>query len=156
MWSAYRQVQHLTTTSRMTILQAMIASKTSGNKRPAYVTNLRQVLDDWFRGQDHRSLATITVDEIENHFASRIAVGTRLSAINRLSTLFSFAVRKGWLAVNPCECIKRPIILSNADAAKMLAFIRMKLPRFIPRFALSLFGGLRPEKADQITRDSER
>ena len=140
----------------MTILQAMIASKTSGNKRPAYVTNLRQVLDDWFRGQDHRSLATITVDEIENHFASRIAVGTRLSAINRLSTLFSFAVRKGWLAVNPCECIKPPIILSNADAAKMLAFIRMKLPRFIPRFALSLFGGLRPEKADQITRDSER
>ena len=160
-WDAYRQGKHMTSTSRVTVRQAiddLIASKTSGNKRPSYITNLRQVLDAWSRGQDHRSLASITLGEIETHVASRAAVGTRLSAINRLSTLFSFAVRKGWLAVNPCERIERPTIeaklptiLSNADAAKMLAFIRVKLPRFVPWFALSLFGGLRPEEADQIT-----
>ncbi len=139
----------------------LITSKTSGNKRPAYVTNLRQVLDAWSRGQDHRSLASITLDEIESHVASRAAVGTRLSAINRLSTLFSFAVRKGWLAVNSCERIERPTIeaklpaiLSNADAAKMVACIRVKLPRFVPWFALSLFGGLRPKEADQISWDA--
>ena len=163
-WSAYQQGKHLTTTSRVTIRQAiddLITSKTSGNKRPAYVTNLRQVLDAWSRGQDHRSLASITLDEIESHVASRAAVGTRLSAINRLSTLFSFAVRKGWLAVNSCERIERltieaklPAILSNADAAKMLACIRVKLPRFVPWFALSLFGGLRPKEADQISWDA--
>lgn len=162
-WNGYRKGAQVATTGRQTLRQAidlLIESKTKANKRPGYVTNLRQYLDAWARGQEERSLASITLDEIENFVNTKESVGSRLTTINRLSTLFSFAVRKGWIVANPLKRIERPTveatlptILTDADTIKMLAYIKAKLPKLAPWFALALFAGLRPEEADQITWD---
>jgi integrase len=160
-WDGYRKGAQVTTTGRQTLRQAidlLIESKTKANKRPGYVTNLRQYLDAWARGQEERSLASITLDEIEGYVNKSEVVGTRLTTINRLSTLFSFAVRKGWIVANPCKRMERPTVeatlpttLTDADAVKMLAFVRRALPKMVPWFSLALFAGLRPEEADQVT-----
>jgi site-specific recombinase XerD len=160
-WDAYQKGAHVVTTGRQTLRMAidqLVESKTSANKRARYVTNLRQYLDAWARGQEERSLASITLEEIENFVGAQKAVGSRLTAINRLSTLFSFAVRKGWLVANPCKRVERPTaedklptILNDADTLKMLLHVKAKLPRLAPWMALALFAGLRPEEADQIT-----
>lgn len=160
-WDGYRKGAQVTTTGRQTLRQAidlLVESKTKANKRPGYVTNLRQYLDAWARGQEHRSLASVTLDELESFVNAKESVGSRLTTINRLSTLFSFAVRKGWIVANPLKRIERPTveatlptILTDADTIKMLAYIKTTLPKLAPWFALALFAGLRPEEADQIT-----
>ena len=162
-WNGYRKGSQMTTTGRQTLRQAidlLVESKTKGNKRPGYVTNLRQYLDAWARGQEERSLASITLEEIESFVNKKESVGSRLTTINRLSTLFSFAVRKGWIVANPCLRLERPTveaklptILTDEDTVKMLRFVQTKLPKMASWIALALFGGLRPEEADQITWD---
>jgi integrase len=160
-WDGYRKGAQVTTTGRQTLRQAidlLIESKRKANKRPGYVTNLRQYLDAWARGQEERSLASITFDEIESFVNKKESVGSRLTTINRLSTLFSFAVRKGWIIANPLKRIERPTVeatlpttLTDADAIKMLKYVRQTLPGMVPWFSLALFAGLRPEEADQVT-----
>jgi integrase len=162
-WDGYRKGAQVTTTGRQTLRQAidlLIESKTKGNKRPNYITNLRQDLDAWARGQEQRSLASITLDEIENYVNTKKSVGSRLTTINRISTLFSFAVRRGWIVANPCKRIERPtvedklpVILSDADTIKLLGYVQTKLPKMAAWISLALFGGLRPEEADKITWD---
>jgi len=162
-WDGYKKGAQVTTTGRQTLRQAidlLVEAKTKANKRSDYVTNLRQNLDAWARGQEERSLASITLEAIESFVNKKESVGYRLTTINRLSTLFSFAVRKGWIVANPCKRLERPTveaklptILSDEDIIKMLHHVRTKLPKMAPWMALALFGGLRPEEADQITWD---
>ena len=162
-WDGYRKGSQVTTTGRQTLRQAidlLVESKTNTNKRAGYVTNLRQYLDAWARGQEERSLASVTLDEIEAYVNKKESAGSRLTTINRLSTLFSFAVRKGWIVANPLKRVERPTIedklptiLTDADTVKMLGHVHAKLPRLVPWISLALFAGLRPEEADQITWD---
>ena len=162
-WDAYRKGSQVTTTGRQTIRAAidlLLESKTKKNKRPGYVTNLRQYLEAWARGQEQRSLASITFAEVDAYVTTKKSVGSQLTTINRLSTLFSFAVRQGWIMANPCKRIERPTpedtmptTLTVADTVKMLAFVRTQQPHLAPWFSLALFAGLRPEEADQITWD---
>lgn len=162
-WNGYRKGAQVATTGRQTLrlaIDQLIESKTKANKRPDYITNLRQILDAWAKGQEERSLASITLDEIEVYVNQKDSVGYRLTTINRLSTLFSFAVRKGWIVANPCSRIERPTvedklptILTDADTIKMLSFVRNELPALTPWIALGMFGGLRPDEAQKITKE---
>jgi hypothetical protein len=83
-WDGYRKGAQVTPAGRQTLRHAidlLIESKTKANKRDGYITNLRQYLDAWARGQEQRSLASVTLDEIETYVNTKESVGSRLTTI---------------------------------------------------------------------------
>jgi integrase len=66
-----------------------------------------------------------------------------------LQTLFSWAVREGIVAANPCRGVERPRgrelleFLSRKDAAKLLTHARQHAPALYPMIATALHTGLR-------------
>ncbi len=138
----------------------LIQSKTQLNKRPAYIASLEQYLKAWAKGMEARPIAAIDHHELESFVLRQKALSSQTTAINRLTTLFSFALRKGWVSENPCKRLERPTIedrppeiLTLDETRKILKFTKAKLPHFQAWLALTLFGGLRPEEAEKITWD---
>jgi site-specific recombinase XerD len=140
------------------IIKELVAAKSVANRRPRYVKGLRQYLTLFAKGRETMPLAAISVTEIESWFATRAeAPSTRASNLGRLSALFSFAVRRGYLMENPVDRIetvfleaKPPRILTPAEARRMLEFTRIEMPRFMRWLALALFAGVRPEELDKF------
>jgi integrase len=163
-WTAYRKGAHIAPTGRITLretIEKMLASKLANGRDQEYVKNMRQALDKFAAGQGERSLVTITGDEVENYIRSVADTpGYKISLINRFSTLFAFAIMKGWLENNPCDRIERPKlvyeveVLSNAEVVKLLSAARAKHAAFLQWYVLGLFCGLRPEEADAATWDN--
>jgi integrase len=136
----------------------LVRAKTTANRRAAYVASLEQYLRRWSKGQEAKPVAAVKLDEIDAFLNGLPSLSSRATAINRLSTLFSFAVRRGWRLDNPCERVERPhiengkpAILTIDEAKKALDFTRRKMPRFLPWLALTLLAGVRPEEADRLT-----
>jgi integrase/recombinase XerD len=139
----------------------LIKAKTAANRRPSYVTSLEQYLTRWAKGQEAKSISSVTLSEVDHFINGLPSLSSRATAINRLSTLFSFAVRRGWRADNPCERVERPhvengtpSILTVEEAKKILEFTRKKMPRFLPWLTLAMFAGIRPEESDKMTWES--
>lgn len=140
----------------------LVKTKTAANRRPAYVASLEQYLRRWAKGQEAKSVSSLKLDEIDAFLNGLPSLSSRATSINRLSTLFSFAVRKSWRADDPCERVERPhvengtpSILTVEEAKKALAFTRRNMPRFLPWLTLAMFAGVRPEEADKLTWKSE-
>jgi Site-specific recombinase XerD len=136
----------------------LVKTKITANRRPAYVASLEQYLCRWSKGQETKPVAAVKLEEIEAFLNGLPSMSSRATAINRLSTLFSFAVRRGWRTDNPCRRLERPhvengtpSILTVDEAKKVLQFTRAKMPRFLPWLTLALFAGIRPEEADKMT-----
>jgi integrase len=149
---------HVISHSLASVIAELETAKTVANRRPKYVTGLRQYLDLFARGRELTPIASIGVREIEAWFASRTeAPSTRASNLGRLSALFGFAVRRGYLSENPVKRLETiflersaPLVLSPAQARLALVTARREFPRFVPWLALALFAGVRPEELDQI------
>src|SRR5262245_35016299 len=101
--------------------------KETAHMRRAYVGSLRAYLGRFAKGREQRLIASFTVEEVEQWFDSRNeSNGTRMSNTGRLSALFSFAVRRGWMENNPCRQLepirvdrKPPSILSPDQASRL-------------------------------------
>jgi integrase/recombinase XerD len=139
----------------------LVKAKTGANRRPSYVASLEQYLRRWAKGKEAMSIASVKLDDIEVFLNALPSHSSRATGINRLSTLFSFAVRRGWRSDNPCERIERPhidygipAILTVGEAAKVLTHARRRMPRFLPWLVLAMFGGLRPEEIDRLSWDA--
>lgn len=141
-------------------IEALIKAKASANLRPSYIRSLRQYLDQFGRWRCvETNLADITVDDLDAWFAERDeAPSSRASNIGRLSSLFSFAVRRRWIPHNPCDALERPRldartprILTPEEARLMLETCRARWPRFVPALALMLFVGVRPFEVQRLS-----
>jgi integrase len=135
----------------------LIKAKTAANRRRSYVTSLEQYLTRWAKGQEAKAISSVTLSEIDAFLNGLPSLSSRATAINRLSTLFSFAVRKGWRNDNPCERVERPhvdngtpAILTVDEAKKVLAITRKSMKRFLPWLVLAMFAGIRPEEIDKL------
>ena len=100
---------------------------------------LGQYLRRWSKGQEAKPVSTVKLDEIDAFLTGLPSFSSRMTAINRLWTLFSFAVRRGWRADNPCERVERPrvengapSILTVEEAKTALDYARQEMPRFLP------------------------
>jgi len=132
----------------------LIAAKTAANRRPRYVTSLRYYLAQFSKGRENLPLENFTPAEIEAWLNRYPGAYARQTWLNRLSTLFSFAVRRGYLLANPCVRIERvsvdrppPLILTPGQAQTALRVIPA-LAR--PYFILGLFAGIRPEEIERM------
>ncbi len=127
-------------------------AKKFANKRADYIKGLIQYLRLFSRGRSDQSISLFTVSTIEEWFAGRKeALTTRASNIGRLSSLFSFAVRRGYLKENPCDQLEKitidrpaPAVLSPEQVKSALDFALTEPPRFLVWFVLAGIIGIRP------------
>lgn len=139
-------------------IEALIVAKRLANLRERYITSLRQLLEQFARGREQRPIASFTVEDIEAWLAARSdTLHTRIGNIGRLSSLFGFAARRGWIAKNPCDQLERirvepqvPRILSPDQAEKLMRWCQFQKPEALGYFAKTLFAGIRPEETEKL------
>lgn len=153
-WNYYSHPLTQTTTStpiRQVIAELEIAKRFS-NKRPEYIKGLIQYLNLFARGRETRGIADFDSFSIESWFAARQeALTTRASNVGRLSSLFSYAVRRKYIKENPCDNLERitiergePPILSPDQIKDSMIFALRQPPRFLLWFILAGIVGIRP------------
>ena len=143
-------------------IELLIVAKRLANLRERYITSLRQLLIQFARGREDNQLATFTVEDIESWLAARNdTLHTRIGNIGRLSSLFGFAVRRGWIAKNPCDQLERirvepavPRILSPDQAERLMRWVQFQKPEALGYFAKTLFAGIRPEETEKLEASS--
>jgi len=141
----------------ITIIDAigkLLAAKKTANLRSNYVDSLKFYNTKFAKGREQTPLNQFTFKDVEAWLAQFENANARQTWLNRISTLFSFAVRRGWIAANPCDRIDRvrvdhnpPAILTPKQAGALLALVPT-LSR--PYLILTLFAGIRPEEVMRL------
>lgn len=131
-------------------IDEMLPAKRAANCRERYVKSLNFYLRQFAKGREQRPLAEFTSAEIEDWMNKYPCPWSRRSWLSRLGALFSFALRRGHIAANPCKRIEGvrvdiapPKILTPAQADLILQ-ICPSICR--PYLILGLFAGIRPEE----------
>ncbi len=139
------------------ILDEMLASKDAAGRSHRYTQTLRIILNGFVRGREEMPLSRVTAGDVESWLASK-NIASRPTLRARLSTLFRFAQRRGFIAANPCEKIEpvrlvrqTPMIFTVRQTAIALVWLRRKAPRALGWFVLSTLCGLRPEEAERTS-----
>lgn len=136
----------------------LLAVKASANRSKKYIGSLRQYLSLFARGQQDRPISEIKPEDIDAWFTSRKECPiSRRSNLGRLSALFGFAARRGYVRENICDRVehvavdyKPPIILTVEQSEKLLTTCREKTPDMLPFITLGLFCGLRPSEIEAL------
>lgn len=137
------------------VIEELVRSKDGSGRSHRYTQTLRIILDGFARGRDRIPISRVTSAEIEAWLASR-NLASRPTLRARLSTLFRFAMRRGYIGSNPCERIepvrlvrRPPTIFTVRQMAVALVWMRRRAPRALAWFVLSALCGLRPEEAER-------
>lgn len=138
-----------------------LAAKKAANLRPSYLRNLRIYLQAFASGRENHSISTFTLRVIEEWFASRSErPATRRGGMSKLSTLFSFAWRRGYIRENPCFRLDRPrldykppLIFAPLEVRTLLRYLLSNGKRKwrLPQAILGLFCGIRPAELCRLT-----
>lgn len=134
-----------------TITNELISSKRLANRRDVYLDSLKYYLGKF--AEKYNDLRTVTPEQIEL-FLGDVAGYSRQTWLSRISTLFSFSVRKGYVQANPCDRIdrvtidrKQPVILT-VEQSKLLLNACSTLCR--PYLILGMFAGIRPDEIHRL------
>jgi integrase len=139
-------------------IDLMLSAKKFAGLRPIYLTSLRTYLGQFARGREETLLSAFSVIDLELWFSARNeAVSTRAANVGRLSALFGFAERRGWITRNPCRQLERiridrkpPRILTVQQCETLISRVRKDRPHQLAFFTLSLYAGIRPEELSRI------
>ena len=125
-------------------------AKTAGNRRAVYVKNVGWMLKRFAAGREERSIADFSTADVEAWLNQFQSAGYRSTWLNRLSTLFAFAVRRDFIPQNPCDKIERitvdrsaPKILTPAQVETLL---QITPGVCLPYVILGTFAGIRPDE----------
>ena len=139
------------------VIQECLAAKERANRRPLYLTELRRSLTKFMVGREGADPRLISPADLEAFFlANDYSMGTRLTMISRLSTLFGFAQKRGYIEHNPALRLERPVIeqkapmiLSPAEASTLLeyaGYIGM-----LAYVVIGMFVGVRPVETERLS-----
>lgn len=139
-----------------TVLDEMETTKRKAGRDDDYLSSLTGIVGMFCKDREKHDVSKFTVKDVEAFLDSK-EMASRTTLRSRLSTLFKFAVRRGYRADNPCDQLeaittphKTPHIFTLAEAKKSIEWLKLN-PRSLAWFALSTFAGLRPEEAEQTT-----
>lgn len=141
-------------------IREVLNAKQIAKRRPRTLRAMRQYLTAFARGRESMPLADVTVELVEQWFDSRTEKpNTKKSNLGRLSSLFSYAVRRRWMPENPTRRIEIPFvdreppkILTVEECDVLLHWALHNKPPALAWFVLTLLVGLRPEsEADPLT-----
>lgn len=137
-------------------IDEVIAAKQTAGLHTHSIHVLRHVLNDFAKGREQKSLEAINAKEIEDWLATKkVKPWTKLSNVSRLSSLFSYHVRRDNIGTNPCRKLERikiehraPIILTPEQADTLLKYTPREFRAYV---ILGLFAGIRPEETQRLT-----
>ncbi|MBI5802071.1 MAG: phage integrase SAM-like domain-containing protein, partial [Verrucomicrobia bacterium] len=135
-------------------IDSVIEAKRAANRTARYVKSLGYYLRQFAAGREDKPLADFTSEHVEAWMVRYSSHYTRQTWLNRLSALFAFAVRRGYITANPCDRLDRvtvdkkpPQILSPAQSQQLLA----QCPTVMrPYVVLGMFAGIRPEEIERL------
>lgn len=144
------------------VIAELADAKKTANKRYEYIKGLVAYLNQFARGREHLSISDFNSGTIERWFASRNeASTTRASNIGRLSSLFSYAVRRKYISENPCDALEsitidraEPEILTPEQIKSAMDFSLTQPPRFLLWFVLAGIVGIRPGELRKMTEQA--
>lgn len=141
-----------------TVIKELKQSRLSNGAAPGYVTNLVIVLKQFARGREALEINKFTLSDVEKFLESK-SLQYRPTLRGKLSTLFNFAIRRGYRADNPCDRLesvklirKIPEVFTVAQIKAAVKWLAKHEPDGLPWFGLSTFCGLRPEEAAKTTK----
>jgi integrase len=144
------------------VVSQLLMAKRAANRRECYVHGLAGYFRRFISGRENKPIGEFTAAEIETWLAQFESHCSRQTWLSRISLLFAFAVRRQFLASNPCKQLERvtvdrraPRVLSPAECEKLLAMTPGVLRPYV---ILGLFAGIRPVellKLDWSTVDLE-
>lgn len=134
------------------VVDELLAAKRKANCVEEYVQSLGMYCRKF--AAKHQDFVNISHLQIEDWLAQFEAASSRQTWLNRISTLFSFGVRRGYRKDNPCDRVERvridhpvPVTLTVEQAKAMLD----ECPDSIkPYLALALFAGIRPREIQRM------
>jgi len=138
----------------------LIESKVASGLSAHYIRSLKDYLNQFARGRESQGLETVaSLQALEDWFAGRREAPTvRKSNTGRLSALFQFAFRRGWLAANPVRRLEPvrhtqldPVIFQPSQVRALMNWVQVHRPELVGWLALTFFCGLRPEEARRLT-----
>lgn len=161
------------------LIDEVLKAKSKANRSPAYVTALKRSLEDFGSGRMGVNAREIDHKDVEKWLAKKELVSWSTFRA-RLSTMFKYAIRRGYLAANPCDRLepvtvskKRPAVFTVDEFKRCVKFLSApqeitvdvkrsgtapyKLKATTDRsrafawFVLSCCCGLRPEEAEKTT-----
>lgn len=131
-----------------------LTAKESAGRRPVYTNSLRQYLARFSNQFGDLPIASVSASDVAEYLAP-FRGHSRATHLNRISTLFAYAVRQGWRADNPCDRIERltidrqtPRILTPDEVDLILKITPTVL---LPYLILCLFAGVRPTETMRLT-----
>ena len=136
------------------VIHQLIEAKASGNRRPAYIASLQHYLGRFSDAMAARPITDIRTSDVEQFLQQFARPISRQTWLNRISTLFSFPVRRGLIPKNPCDAIERvrvdrsaPRILTPTEASALL----QACPTLCrPYLILGLYAGIRPDELHRM------
>jgi integrase len=143
-------------------IEEVLRAKAAGGRSTRYLSALEQALQQFAEGRPATRIGAISTRDVEDWLGSK-RLASRSTLRSRLSALFSFAVRRGYCAENPCDRLEAvrserpvPAVFTPRQAAKALVWLRSRMPRALGAFVLSTLCGLRPEEAQATTWEAIR
>ena len=140
-------------------IEQLLEAKQTAGRSGDYIAGLRINLGQFSKGRGGAKVDALSLGDVEA-FLDTKAVASRSTLRSRLSTLFRFAVRRGWRTDNPCDRLEvvtvphqPPAILTVDQTRTALNWLRDSAPHALPWFILSTFAGLRPEEAEKTRRE---
>lgn len=149
------------TTVSITLHEAInqfIAFKQSSEFRARYVNSLKWYLTGFAKGREGAIVNTFNGLIIEQFLSMRTKTrSSRRSWLMRLSSFFSFAKRRDWIAENPCAEVERmpiqlkpPIVLTPRQAGQILCITRRLFPSYLSYIVLGLLAGIRAAEIREL------
>lgn len=142
--------------------EEFLDSKVHANRRFETVRNYRQRLNRFGARFGDRRVHEISTREIERWVSEgEYSAISRRNDLNALTVVFNFAVRRGYLVVNPASAIDKPStdervpeILSIDEVTALLkaAAGNVAWQPMVPYLSISLFAGLRPTELKLLQR----
>ena len=139
-------------------IKACVATKNASGKRISYCQQLTVVLNQFARTVPGKPISEIGTRDVEAWvYGGEYSPKTRRNRQVDLSTLFNFAIKRGWVSDNPVAAMERieaddpPVSIWTPEQYRtLLNSAREKQPRSVPFIAMQLFGGLRRSEARQV------
>jgi integrase len=140
------------------LVRECITSKELAGRSDSYVSMLCVSLKGFARAREDKLADGVTPAEIEEWLhGHNWKPATKQGYLKDLRTLFSFALRKGYVTSNPALAVempqsenKAPGILTVSECRALMERV-IRDPGMIPYFALCLFGGIRPSEVRRLT-----
>jgi len=139
-------------------IEEFLANKSKTGLRPKYEAEIKRTFRRFVDEIGRKPISHISHIEVQAWLEKFESLSTRKTMQGRVSVLFSWAKRQGYINQNPFERIETvrinqadPEILTVKQCQTLIQATRQADPGFLPYFALALFEGIRPEECARLS-----